>query len=135
MFKGTAGAAVLLCLSGEALRIVSRGDLIIGVKLVIDLAEINILIEGAVVIADAWLQVIYGRYLIGSGRRGQSDQHGISGRIPLAVVVEKEEKMVLDDRTAHAAAKLIEVVSGLQRRRSALRKIDRALQAVDGVVG
>src|SRR5262249_19574453 len=113
MFKGTAGPAVLLCLSREALRIVSRGDLVIGVQLVIDLAEISILIEGAVVVADAWLQVIDRRDLICCGRRRQSDQHRISRGVALAVVIEKEEEMVLDDGTAHAAAKLIEMVSRL----------------------
>src|SRR5581483_730549 len=84
----------------------------------IDLAQINVLVEGAVVRIGPRGQIIHGSRLKSIDRRGQSDENRISRVVPLSVVVEEEEGAVFDDGTTQVSAKLVEVVPRLERHRT-----------------
>ena len=135
MLESARSATVFESLSSEALGVVARRELIAVADVPIALSQVNILVEGAVVIIDSRIQIVDRRNLIRSDWRGQRYQNGIAGNVALTVVVEEEEEFILLHGSTKVAAKLIEVIAGLQRKGppSALRK--RALQAVDGIIG
>src|SRR5215510_12132193 len=101
---------------------------------VVYFSQINILIEGAIVSAGASSQVIHGGSLICVERCGQSHQDRVACVVSLAVVI-KEEGMVLHNRSADVSAKLVEVITRLQRSRPAGRKSRCQLEIIDGIVG
>src|SRR5215510_15296745 len=102
---------------------------------VVCFSQINILIEGAIVSAGASSQVIHGGSLICVERCGQSDQDRVACVVSLAVVIKEEEGMVLHNRSADVSAKLVEVITRLQRGRPASSEGRSQLEIVDGIVG
>src|SRR5262245_61828523 len=102
---------------------------------VVYFSQINILIEGAIVSAGASSQVIHGGSLICVERCGQSHQDRVACVVSLAVVIKEEEGMVLHNRSADVSAKLVEVITRLQRSRPAGRKSRCQLEIIDGIVG
>src|SRR5437016_848462 len=104
------------------------------VDIPVALAQIYILVEGAIVGIDARGQIVHGSRLCRTDRRRQCDQNGISGYVPLPVVIEEEEDFVLDDRAPDIAAELVEVVAGLKRGGLAGGEIGGSLQVVDRIV-
>src|SRR5262245_58781996 len=107
MFEGATGAAVLLPLACESLGVVASRELVLRAELVVDLCQVYVLVEGAIVVVAAGLQIVHGRGLIGVRGRRQGEQDRIAGGIPLAVIIKEEEKTVLDNWSANTAAELI----------------------------
>ena len=91
VFEGASGTTVLESLPGEALRIVSGGELIAIADIPIALAQIHVLIESAVVIVNAGREIVHRCGLSGTDRRGQRYQNGIAGDVALSVVIKEEE--------------------------------------------
>src|SRR5690349_2942693 len=98
------------------------------------LTQVNVLIESSVVIVDARGKIIHRRGLEGVGRSRQGDENGIAAQVALSIVIKEEKYFVLDHRTADVAAELIEVVSGLERKRPSGVLGEGALQAVNRIV-
>src|SRR5438874_4973235 len=134
MLEGARGAAVLQALSGEALGVVAGRELVAVADVPVALAQINVLVKRAVVIVDSRIEVIHRSNLIGSDRRRQRYQNGISGQIALSVIIEEEEQLVLFHRPADVSTELVEVISRLQWKWPASALRESALQAVDGIV-
>ena len=135
MFESACSATVFESLPSEALGVVARRELIAVADVPIALSQVNILVEGAVVVIDSRIQVVDRRNLTRSDWRGQRYQNGIAGDVALTVVVEEEEEFILLHGPTKVAAKLIEVIAGLQRKCAACALGKRALQAVDGIIG
>src|SRR5215471_1495259 len=135
VLEGTRRAAVLEALAGEALRVVAGRELIAVTDVPVALAEVNILVEGAVVVIDARRQVVHRSRLERIRRSRQRYQNGITGQVALSIVIEEEEQLVFLYRSTNVAAELVEVISRLQRKWPASALSKCPLQAVDGIVG
>src|SRR3954468_9382096 len=134
MLGGAGGTAVLKALSGETLRVVAGGELIAIAEVPVPFAEVHILVEGSVVVVDAWREVIHRRDRSSTDWSWQRDQDGVAGDRALAVIIEEEEQLVLLYRTADVAAELVEVITRLHRQSLARVLCERPLQAVDGII-
>lgn len=135
VLEDAAGTTILQALTSKSLRIVARGKLIAVAEIPVAFSEIDVLIKSAIVVVDARCKVVHCRSLEGIDRSGQRDENLIATDIALAVVVEEEKHFVFYDRTSDIAAELVEVVSRLEWQQLPGILSERALQAVDRIIG
>src|SRR5712691_3201250 len=114
-------AAALQAVAGEGLVVPTAAEDVPGRHVPVNLGEVDVLVEGLVPRGGQRGQVIDGGSLQGGGCRS-SRQGEASGQVKgdqvllgvaLAVVVEEEEELVLDDGAAHVTAELMIVISAL----------------------
>src|SRR5439155_9460741 len=94
--------------------VVAKGYAVVGCELPVALAENGVLILGAVPAIRQWRQALNRclRGWVGGQELGQVQEHDVLNGIPLSVIVEKKESLVLHNWTAGTAAKLVEVIWG-----------------------
>ncbi len=113
MLGGAGGAAVLEIGTLEALAVVADAHVVVVIDAPVDFPEIDVLVEAGDVGLAASEQVLSGRGLGRGDRRGKAEADRDADVVALAVIVEEEEQLVLEDGAADVSAELVVVISGL----------------------
>ncbi len=112
VFEGILLPAIFETFAGEVLLVIANGKPMSGAKLPVGLPEVSVLVEGAIPALRQSIESLNRTLSRGIRRNdsGEVQENQIGDLAALAVVIKEEKTLVLDDRSAHAGAELIEVV-------------------------